>query len=51
MGTLIVGVILGLIVFAIIRYLLKELKSGKSLCGGNCSACGGCGHCSSHKHR
>lgn len=29
MGTLIVGVILGLIVFAIIRYLLKELKSGK----------------------
>ena len=31
MGTLIVGVILGLIVFAIIRYLLKELKSGKSL--------------------
>ena len=37
MGTIIVGLILVLIVALIIRSMVKDKKSGKSLqCGGNC---------------
>ena len=45
MGTIIVGLILVSIVALIIRSMVKDKKSGKSLqCGGNCSHCAG--HCS-----
>ena len=45
MGTIIVGLILVLIVALIIRSMVKDKKSGKSLPGGgNCSHCAG--HCS-----
>ena len=44
MGTIIVGLILVLIVALIIRSMVKDKKSGKSSCGGNCGACGACPH-------
>ena len=42
MGTLIVGAILILIVGLIIRGIVRDKKSGKSSCGGDCSHCRGC---------
>ncbi|MFR7832725.1 MAG: FeoB-associated Cys-rich membrane protein [Blautia wexlerae] len=41
MGTLIVGAILILIVGLIIRGIVRDKKSGKSSCGGDCSHCKG----------
>ena len=44
MGTVVVGVILVGIVALIIRNMVRDKKSGKSLqCGGECKNCGG--HC------
>ena len=42
MGTLVVGGILFVIVVLIIRGIVKDKKSGKSSCGGDCSHCRGC---------
>ncbi len=42
MGTVIVLVVLGAIVALIIRNIVKDKKSGKSSCGGDCSRCKGC---------
>ncbi|MFQ7230407.1 MAG: FeoB-associated Cys-rich membrane protein [Blautia wexlerae] len=42
MGTLIVGAILVLIVGLIIKGIVRDKKSGKSSCGGDCSNCKGC---------
>ncbi|BEI60833.1 hypothetical protein Blut17040_18620 [Blautia luti] len=42
MGTLVVGGILFVIVVLIIRVIVKDKKSGKSSCGGDCSHCRGC---------
>ena len=42
MATLIVGIILLGIVALIIRSLVHGKKSGKSICGGDCSHCKGC---------
>ena len=42
MGTLVVGAILLLIVVLIVRNIVKDKKSGKSSCGGDCSHCRGC---------
>ena len=42
MGTLIVGAILVLIVGLIIKGIVRDKKSGKSSCGGDCSRCKGC---------
>ena len=39
MGTLIVGAILILIVGLIIRGIVRDKKSGKSSCGGDCKGC------------
>ena len=42
MGTFIVLVVLALIVFLIIRSMVKAKKNGKSIsCGGDCKNCGG----------
>lgn len=42
MGTIIVGAILLLVVALVIRSMVRDKKSGKSLqCGGDCSHCGG----------
>ena len=42
MGTLIVLVVLGAVVALIVRSIVKDKKSGKSSCGGDCSNCKGC---------
>ncbi len=39
-GVIVIAVIVGLI----IRSLVKDKKSGKGICGGDCSNCHGCGH-------
>ncbi len=44
MGTFVVGAVLVLVVAAIVRSLIKDKKSGKSTCGGDCSHCRGCSH-------
>jgi hypothetical protein len=44
MGTVIVLLILAAVVALIIRSMVKDKKSGKSIqCGGDCKHCGG--HC------
>lgn len=43
MGTLITGAIVIIIAGFAIKSLIKDKKSGKSSCGGDCSHCGG--HC------
>lgn len=45
MGNLVVGLIVAGLAALVIRKMIKDKKSGKSLqCGGDCSHCGG--HCS-----
>ena len=45
MGTFVVGAILVIVVFLIVRSMIHDKKNGKSLqCGGDCKNCGG--HCS-----
>ena len=44
MGTFVVGAVLVLVVAAIVRSMIKDKKSGKSACGGDCSHCKGCSH-------
>ncbi len=43
MGTLITGAIVLIIAGFAVKSLIKDKKSGKSSCGGDCSHCGG--HC------
>ena len=44
MGTVVVLIILVLVVALVVRNMIKDKKSGKSLqCGGDCKYCGG--HC------
>lgn len=44
MGTVAVLIILVLVVALVVRNMIKDKKSGKSLqCGGDCKYCGG--HC------
>ena len=42
MGTVIVLVVLGAVVALVVRGIVKDKKSGKSSCGGDCSKCKGC---------
>ena len=46
MGTVVVLAILAGVVALIVRKMIKDKKTGKSIqCGGDCSHCGGhCGH-------
>ena len=44
MATYIVSGVLLVIVAAVIRVMIKDKKSGKHSCGGNCAACKGCHH-------
>ena len=41
------GVLLdgGLLVFVLVRSLIRDKKAGKSACGGNCAGCGSCASC------
>jgi hypothetical protein len=42
MGTVIVGVVLICLIGFIVRGMIKDKKSGKSQCSGDCGKCGGC---------
>ncbi len=42
MATWIVGGILAVIVAAVIVKMIRDKRSGKSCCSGDCSHCGGC---------
>jgi cell division protein FtsW (lipid II flippase) len=49
-GTILVCILLAIVVFAIIRNMIKDKRKGKSpICGGKCAhcamGCGGCGGC------
>ena len=45
-GSIAVLVIIATLVAAVIAKMIKDKKSGKSSCGGDCSSCGGaCGAC------
>lgn len=47
-GSLLVGLILAAVVIAIVRYLIRQRRSGNPCaacsagCGGNCGHCSGC---------
>ena len=43
MGTVIVGGVLAVIVGLLIWKMIKDKKTGKSSCGGDCAHCRGCG--------
>lgn len=44
-GTIIVAAIVLLIVFFIVKGMVKDRKKGRYICGGDCSKChGGCSH-------
>ena len=46
-GSLMVGTIILAVVVLIVIKLVRDRKSGKFTCGGNCGSCGACkGHCS-----
>ncbi|MDY3279260.1 MAG: FeoB-associated Cys-rich membrane protein [Eubacteriales bacterium] len=42
MGTAIVGGVLLLIVGTVVYRMVKDRKSGKHVCGGDCGRCKGC---------
>ncbi|MBE5773087.1 MAG: FeoB-associated Cys-rich membrane protein [Clostridiales bacterium] len=44
MATVIVSGIVLLVVALVIRSMIKDKKSGKHSCGGNCASCRGCHH-------
>ncbi|MBR6767400.1 MAG: FeoB-associated Cys-rich membrane protein [Clostridia bacterium] len=44
MATVIVGGIVLLVVALVIRVMIRDKKSGKHSCGGNCANCKGCHH-------
>lgn len=45
-ATIIISVILLVIVFFIIRSMVRNVKNGRGIegCGGDCAKCGGCSH-------
>ena len=49
LGTIIVGLILILIIVLIIKSMIKDKKTGKSLCTHDCSSCGMGGSCTKMK--
>lgn len=45
-GTIVTAVVLGVIVFFIIRKIVKDARGGCSFCGGSCASCKG--RCGTH---
>ena len=45
LSTIVITLVLIVICGAIIRSMIRDKKSGKSSCGGNCGSCGGCSAC------
>lgn len=49
-GTIIVLAVVIAVAAAIIFKMVKDKRSGKSSCGGDCAHCGGCSACSSQNN-
>ena len=49
LGTILISLVLLVLVFLIVRYLLRQKKSGTSSCGCNCAHCALHGQC--HKQQ
>ena len=47
--TIIVGIIVVLIAFAVFRKVYKDYKKNKNLCGTDCCSCSSGSTCGSHK--
>ena len=47
LGTILISAALLVVVFLIIRYLLRQKKTGKSSCGAGCAHCAMHGQCHS----
>ena len=45
LGTILVSAVLLVIVIAIVRYLIRQKKQGKSSCGAGCAHCANAGCC------
>ena len=45
LGTILVSAVLLVIVIAIVRYLIRQKKQGRSSCGCNCAHCAMHGEC------
>ena len=37
--------VIALVVGLLIRSMIRDMRAGKSSCGGNCASCGACGKC------
>ncbi len=48
-GTVLVGLALAAIVFAIVRSLIRDKRKGKTSCGCNCAHCAMAGTCHQKK--
>lgn len=48
-GTILVLAIVVAIAAGAVFVIRKDKKNGKSSCGGNCAACGGCCHATAQK--
>ena len=49
-GTIAVLLVLLAVIAAIIRYLIREKRSGKGCCGGQCQGCAMHGNCSTQNN-
>ena len=49
LATILVCLLLALIVFWIVRGMIRNRRAGKSACGGTCAGCGICGKCGGTK--
>lgn len=38
--------VIALVVFFVVRGMIRDKKAGKSSCGGSCAGCGACASCS-----
>ena len=45
MGSIVVVLVLALVVFAIVRHLVKQRRSGKGGCGCGCEGCANSPYC------
>ena len=45
LGTILISAVLLVIVIAIVRYLIRQKKQGRSSCGCNCAHCAMHGQC------
>ena len=49
LATILICALLIVIVFLIVRYLLRQKKAGKNSCGANCAHCANAGCCHHHE--